>query len=63
MCSPTDMLISEHLYRFVCECQTPIRFSYLFHPVFNRNGRGSFEEISCRSKRAGGANLSMCYMD
>lgn len=63
MCSPANMLISEHLHRFVCECQAPIRFSDLFHPVFNGDGRGAFEEISCRSERTRSPNLNMCYMD
>lgn len=63
MCSPTNLLISEHLYRFVCERQTPIGFGDLFHPVFNRNGRGTFEKISCRSKRTRSPNLNMRYMN
>lgn len=63
MCSPTNLLIADHLYRFVCEGQASIRFGDLFHPVFNRNGRGAFEEISCRSKRTRSPNLNMCYMD
>jgi hypothetical protein len=63
MGSPTHLLISEHLYRFVCERETPIRFGDLFHSVFNGGRRGAFEKTSCRGKRTRSPNLNMCYMD
>lgn len=63
MCSPSNLLITNHLYRFICERQAPIRFGDLFHPVFNRNRRGAFKEIPCCSKRTRSTNLNMCHMD
>lgn len=63
MCSPSNSLITDHLYRFVCECQASIRFRDLFHSVFNRNRRGAFKEIPRCSKRTRSTNLNMCYVD
>jgi hypothetical protein len=62
MCSSTDLLIAQHLHCFVCERQSPIRVGYLFDPVFNRDGWGTFEEVPCRGKRTCSPNLDMRYM-